>query len=86
MGRLVATPQFSFFLLFWGDAKNGLYFHIISKMASPLFLNYMLLYCSHRYEIVSCECEGLKNIVISRSSIKVYNIYVINNHSYSILK
>ncbi len=35
---------------------------------------------------MSCGCEGLKNFIISRGSIKIYSMYVINNHLYSILK
>ncbi len=34
---------------------------------------------------MSCECEGLKYIII-KNSVKVYNIHVINNYLYSILK
>lgn len=73
-----------FFYFFWGVAKNGLYFHIISGMALSLFLNYMP-WCNYKYEKVSCGCKGLKNIVIG-VSIKVYSMYIINNHLYSILK
>ena len=36
------TARFSFFRFFWGNAKNGLYFYIVSGMALFLFLNYIL--------------------------------------------
>ncbi len=35
---------------------------------------------------MSCGYDRLKNIVISGDSIKVYNMHIINNYLYSILK
>ncbi len=35
---------------------------------------------------MSCGYEELKNIIISRGSITIYSIHIINNYLYSILK
>lgn len=61
------------------------------NISTLLVRQYYLCFWIIYYSSYGCKKQNygykrLKNIVISRSSIQIYNIYIINNYLYSTLK